>query len=255
MKYQKTIALVMALMIMSVSACSNGTQPATEPVTDPATTPPAEQTPTSVPPQADPVSDADMTLEATPVTLLERPQFDPDDAVGEAEMISPLGYTIGMTFAQAQALWEIPKAVVDYGISRWTAEYPSLCIYLGNMYYEYKPVPNADINDMDAYTLYHIYYGQTIYCTGPEQLPVLRDIKLGDSIADALNALPGNRTPRKWALDQLYGEYGQPGSASLEYITDLGFYDLRIYCENSFAILSFHSDGKLWIADVYANEG
>lgn len=255
MKHTKLIALLMAaLLLLTASACSQQTAPQETPAAPPASTEPQTPEPAPTPP-ATPVTEADIKMEATPVTLDGRPPFDPKDKVTDEELISLQGYTIGMTFKEANEIWEVPQAVVDYGKGRWTAEYPSLCLYLGNMYVEFKPKPDADAADFDSYTLYHIYYGETIFGSGKEPLSVLRDIKLGDSIGDALKSLPGNRTPRKWALDELYGEYESPGSAKLEYITNLGFYDLRIYCENSFAILSFHSDGNLWIADVYAYEG
>ena len=254
MKHTKLIALLMALILMTASACSAQTAPQETPAAPPVATEPETQEPDPTPPQAAPVTEEDIKMEATPVAIESRPAFEPKDKVTDGELISLQGYTIGMTFKEANEVWEIPQAVVDYGKSRWTAEYPSLCLNLGNMYVEFRPKKDADPVDFDSYTLYHIYYGESVFGSGKEPLSVLRDIKLGDSIGDALKSLPGSRTPRKWALDELYGEYQQPGSASLEYITNLGFYDLRIYCENSFAILSFHSDGNLWIADVYANE-
>lgn len=255
MQHSKFIVLLTAaLILMTASACSGQTASQEPPAAPPVATEPQTPEPTPTPAPAAPVTEADIKMEATPVAIEARPPFDPKDKVTDGELISLQGYTIGMTFKEANEIWEIPQAVVDYGRGRWSAEYPSLCIYLGNMYVEFKPKPDADPNDIDSYTLYHIYYGETVFCSGKEPLSVLRDIKLGDSIGDALKSLPGNRTPRKWALDELYGEYQQPGSAKLEYITNLGFYDLRIYCENSWATLSFHSDGNLWIADVYAYE-
>ncbi|HWQ51770.1 MAG TPA: hypothetical protein VN369_08205 [Terriglobales bacterium] len=245
-----------------MSACSYGAEPAedlaanpppTPPETaEPAGDPPAEKVTAGPQPAADPVSEQDITVEATPVTLTERPEFRPEDRVREEELVSLQGYSIGMTFAEAQQVWEIPKNVVDYGMNRWTPEMPNLCIYVGNMYYDFRPRPDADASDFDNYVLSQFYYGESIFCTNREPLSVLRDIELGDMIGDVLKSLPGNRTPRKWALDQLYGEYRQPDSASLEYTTNLGFYDLRIYCDSCWLQLMFGSSGKLWIAEVYA---
>jgi len=252
MKFIHT-ALLAALILLTTSACTPQTAPPQPPpATPPSSSEPQTQTPEPTPPPPAPVTEADIKMEATPVTLESRPPFEPKDKVTDGEFISLQGYEVGMTFKEANEIWEIPQTVVDYGMGRWTAEYPSLCLYLGNMYVEFKPKPDADINDFDSYTLTHIYYGETIFGSGPEPLSVLRDIKLGDSIEDALKSLPGGRKPREWALDQLYGKYQEPGSASLEYTTNLGFYDLRIYCDTCWATLSFHSKGKLWIADVYA---
>lgn len=261
MKQRKIITLVMALLLLILSACSSGTAPdddvtatlpassAELPATEPAAAPSTEST--ADPLAAEPVSEDDITVQETPVSLAQRPVFLPEDPVQDEELVSLHGYLIGMTFAQTQQLWEIPQSMVDYAINRWTQESPSICIYVGNLYYEFKPGQDAAIDDFDNYTLQHIYYGETVFCTNREPLCVLRDIKLGDTIEDALKSLPGNRTPQQWATDQLYGGYGAPGSASLEYTTSLGFYELRIYGENSWIRLSFGSSGKLWIAEVY----
>jgi len=231
-----------------------------DPITPPTSTAPptAEPTakpstvPVSTPPTADQVSVKNATVQETPVSLAERPKFLPKDRVREEELISLHGYLIGMTFAETQQVWKIPKNMIDYAISRWTPETPNLYVYVGNMGYEFKPGPDAVADHFDNYILQHIYYGETIFCMNREPLSVLRDIELGDRIEDALKSLPGNRTPRRWTIDQLYGEYGKPNSASLEYITNLGFYELRIYCEGSWIRLSFGSSGKLWIAEVFS---
>jgi hypothetical protein len=266
MKHTRIIALVMTLFLLTLSACSSGTAPdddttATPPsaTVDPTTALTTEPTakpstgPTPAPPTADPVSEENISVQETPVSLAERPEFRPQDRVREEELISLHGYSIGMTFAETQRVWEIPKNMIDYAIGRWTPETPSLYIFVGNMAYEFKPGPDAAIDHFDNYILQQIYYGETVFCMNREPLCVLRDIELGDMIEDVLKSLPGNRTPRRWAIDQLYGEYGKPNSASLEYITSLGFYELRIYCESSWIRLSFGSSGKLWIAEVNKN--
>ena len=273
MKHIRIIAFVMALLLLTLSACSSGTpdddttatpplsSPATvepttpqtstaQPTTEPAAKPAAG--PASTPLAADPVSEENIIVQETPVSLDERPEFRPKDRVREEELVSLHGYSIGMTFAETQQIWEIPKNMIDYAIGRLTPDAPNLYIYVGNMSYEFKPGPDAVADNFDNYVLQHIYYGETIFCTNREPLSVLRDIELGDMIEDALKSLPGNRTPRRWAIDQLYGEYGKPNSASLEYMTNLGFYELRIYCESSWIRLSFGSSGKLWIAEVFS---
>lgn len=265
----------MALLLLTLSACSSGTTPdddttATPPPSSPATvdptTPPPTSTPpptteptakpstepTPTPPTADPVSEENITVQETPVSLAERPEFRPEDRVREEELISLHGYSVGMTFAETQQVWEIPQNMIDYAIGRWTPDAPSLGIYIGNMSYVFKPGPDAVVDNFDNYILQQIYYGETIFCMNREPLSVLRDIELGDRIEDALKSLPGNRTPRRWAIDQIYGEYGKPNSASLQYTTNLGFYELRIYCESSWIRLSFGSSGKLWIAEVFS---
>jgi len=265
MKHSRIFAFVMAFSLLTLSACSSGATPddtppppssaaTVGPTATPGTEPtakPATET-TSTLPTADPVGEEDITVQQTPVSLAERPEFRPEDRVREEELISLHGYSIGMTFAETQQVWEIPKNMIDYAIGRWTPEAPSLCIFVGNMYYEFKPGPDAAVDQFDSYILQQIYYGETIFCANREPLCVLRDIELGDMIEDALKALPGNRTPRRWAIDQLYGEYGQPNSASLQYTTGSGFYELQIYCESSGMRLSFGSSGKLWIAEVFS---
>jgi len=275
MKHTKIMVLVMALLLLTLSACSSGkpdddmtataipplsSSATVDPTTPPASTVPPTAEPTAkpstvsapTPPTADPVSEENITVQVTPVSLAERPEFRSDDRVREEELISLHGYSIGMTFAETQQVWKIPKNMIDYAIGRWTPEAPNLYIYVGNMGYEFKPGPDAVADHFDNYILQHIYYGETIFCANRELLSVLRDIELGDRIEDTLKSLPGNRTPRKWAIDQLYGEDGKPNSASLEYITNLGFYELRIYCEGSWIRLSYGSSGKLWIAEVFS---
>ena len=144
MKLTKMITLVMALLLLTLSACSSETpdqnttaipplsspatiDPATPPVTvDPATppastpspateptaTPPVEQVP--APPTTDPLSEEKIPVQKTPVSLTERPEFTPGDRVREEELISLHGYAIGMTFAETQQVWEIPKPMIDY---------------------------------------------------------------------------------------------------------------------------------------------
>lgn len=226
----------------------------TPPATEPTATPSTELAPTPNPPAsiADPISEKTITVQETPVSLAERPEFRPEDQVREEELVSLHGYSIGMTFAETQQIWEIPQNMIDYAIGRRTPDTPSLYIYVGNMAYEFKPGPDTAADDFDNYVLQYIYYGETIFCTNREPLSVLRDIKLGDTIDDVLKSLPGNRKPQKWAIDQLYGGYGEMNSASLEYITNLGFYQLRIYSENSWIQLLFGSSGKLWIAELRA---
>ena len=269
MKPVKIIALVMALSLFTLSGCSTphndttapplssssaAVDPATPPATEPSVTPATEPTPAFPPPtlMADSVSEDTITVQNTPVLLAERPEFRPESPVQEEELISLHGYSIGMTFAETQQIWKIPPSMIDYAISRGAPDVPSLYIYVGNMGYEFKPGPDAAANDLDNYILQYIYYGETIFCTNREPLSVLRGIHLGDMIDEALKSLPGNRTPQKWAIDQLYGEYGQPHSASLEYITNLGFYQLQIYGESSRIQLSFGSSGKLWIVEVFS---
>jgi len=278
MKHTKIMALVMAPLLLTLSACSSGTpdddrtataisplssSATVDPITPPTSTAPPTTEPTAkpstepvpTPPTADSVGEENTAVQETPVSLAERPEFRSKDQVREEELISLHGYSIGMTFAETQQVWEIPKNMIDYAIGRWTPEAPSLYIYIGNMGYEFKPGPDAvtdHADHVDNYVLQHIYYGETIFCANREPLSVLRDIELGDMIEDALKSLPGNRTPRRWTIDQLYGEYGKPNSASLEYITNLGFYELRIYCEGSWIRLSFGSSGKLWIAEVFS---
>ncbi|MEA4921070.1 MAG: hypothetical protein VB078_09135 [Clostridiaceae bacterium] len=246
MTRKSIISLVMAILLFTLSSCSNGTTPAA----DAAVTPPTSAVTPAPEPLAEPVSNESITVQETPVSLSERPEFSSNDKVLDEELISLHGYSIGMTFAETQKVWEIPQNMIDYAIGRWNSETPSLCIYVGNMYYEFKPKADAASNNFDDYILQHIYYGETVFCANRESLSVLRDIKLGDMIDDVLKSLPGNRTPQKWAIDQLYGEYGMPNSSSLEYITNIGFYELRIYCENSWIRLSFGSSGRLWIAEV-----
>jgi len=267
MRHTRIFAFVMAFLLLTLSACSSKATPddtaAPPPPSSAATAgPPAPPTaeptvkpptgPTPALPAADPVSEEDITVQETPVSLAERSEFRPEDRVKEEELISLHGYSIGMTFAETQRVWEIPKNMVDYAIGRRMPEAPSLCIFVGNMYYEFKPGPEAAADHFDNYILQQIYYGETIFCTAREPLCVIRDIKLGDMIEDALKSLPGNRTPRRWAIDQLYGEYGKPNSASLEYATGSGFYELQIYCERSGIRLSFGSSGRLWIAEVFS---
>ncbi|SHI27120.1 hypothetical protein [Desulfosporosinus lacus] len=275
MKHTRIMALVMALSVLTLSACSSGTpdddmtanaipsplsSATVDPITPPTSTAPPTTEPTAkpstepvpAPPTADPVSEENTAVQETPVSLAERPEFSPEDRVREEELISLHGYSIGMTFAETQQVWKIPKNMIDYAIGRWTPEAPNLYIYIGNMGYEFKPGPDAVADHFDNYILQHIYYGETIFCANREPLSVLRDIELGDRIEDTLKSLPGNRTPRRWTMDQLYGEYGKPNSASLEYITNLGFYELRIYCESSWIRLSYGSSGKLWIAEVFS---
>ena len=228
-------ALIIVCMLFSLSACSGN------------------ETPNNIPlPAISLVTEEDITVQKTPISLTERPKFRPQNLVQEDELISLHGYSIGMSFANTQQIWKIPQKMIDYAIGLRTPDWPNLYIFIGNMGYEFKPEPDANIDNFDNYILQQIYYGETIFCPEREPLSVFRDIKLGDSIDEVLKSLPGNRSPQKWKIDQLYGEYGQPNSASLEYITDLGFYELRIYCENTWVRLSFGSSGKLWIAEIYA---
>lgn len=266
MKTPKTeiFVLVMMLMLLILSACSSGVTPEDKTTTPSPSPPPLTSTapptteptakpstdPTPIPPTANPVSDEDITVQETPIFLVERPEFRPKDRVREEELVSLHGYSIGMTFAETQQIWEIPQDMIDYAIGRWMPDAPNLYIFVGNMAYDFKPAPDAVVDNFDNYILKQIYYGETIFCTNREPLNVLRDIELGDMIEDVLKSLPGNQTPRGWAIDQLYGEYGKTNSASLEYTTNLGFYELRIYCESSWIRLSLGSSGKLWIAEV-----
>ena len=207
---------------------------------------------TSSVPEPIKVSDQDITIDETPILLAARPEFRPEDRVREDELVSLHGYFIGMTLAEAQQVWEIPQNMVDYAKGNLNEDYPTLAIFIGNMLYTFEPELAADPKKFDDYVLKSIYYGETVFCTQREQLNVLRDIKLGVMIEDALKSLPGDRTPRKWAVDQLYGKYYEPNSAHLEYITNLGFYELRIYCENSWIRLSFGNSGKLWFAEGFS---
>ena len=235
MKDTCIIVLIIVFLLFPLSACSS------------------IETPNDISlPAISLVTEEDITVQKTPIFLTKRPEFRSQDPVREDELISLHGYLIGMSFANTQQSWKIPQNMIEYAIGLRTPDWPNLYIFIGNMGYEFKPKPDANVDNFDNYILQQIYYGETIFCPDREPLSVLRDIHLGDSIEDALNSLPGNRIPQKWAIDQIYGQYGQPNSASLEYITDLGFYELRIYCENTWIRLSFGSSGKLWIAEAYA---
>ena len=196
------------------------------------------------------VTEADIVVAQTPGPFVDRPDFDPQARVQEDELVSPHGYALGMTFAETQKLCALQQNMIDYAVGRENPDTPGLYIFVGNMTYNFEPPAGVATGDYDRYVLTYIYYGETIFCPQRETLSVLRGIRLGDPIGEALKFLPGNHVPQQWAIDQLYGEYGQPDSASLEYLTDLGFYILKIYCKTDVTVLTFGSSGKLWIAET-----
>lgn len=252
MKRIFSLALALAFLLSIFAACGGKDKTdgkATEPTS--ATGPQATQ-PATEPPRPT-VTGQDITVSSTPMPLAQRPEFSAGDKVTDDELVSLHGYSIGMTFAETQQIWQIPQEMVDYAAQRMeTDDLSSLYIFIGNMAYDFVPAAGSSSADFDSFVLQRIYYGETIFCETRESLSVLRDIKLGDMIEDVLKLLPGNRTPKKWAIDQLYGTEGKPGSASLVYSTQGGSYELSIYCENSWARLHFGYSGKLWIAEVYS---
>lgn len=196
---------------------------------------------------------AELIVDATPGIASERPAFDAQSRVTQDELVSLHGYALGMTLAETQKIWPIPQGMLDYGI-RMTPERGNtdLVVYVGNMDYVFRPYGDTLPGDYDNYTLDEIYYGETSFCTAKEALPVLRDIRLGTAIGDALKSLPGNHVPQQWATDQLYGELRRPNSADLAYLTELGWYTITIYTDSAWLDLTFGYSGKLWIATAYA---
>jgi hypothetical protein len=115
--------------------------------------------------------------------------------------------------------------MIGYAIARRSPESSNLCIFIGNMSYEFKPGPDSPAEDFDSYILQQIYYGESIFCMNREPLCVLRDIELGDMIEYALKSLPG--TGRRGNGDRPAYASMASRTAQPEYITNLGFYELR----------------------------